>query len=285
MVNQRQKDKRLLKQVVTKADTFLSAIQINDKSSDLILANNLYNMPCEKGIELIKKAGIKVDCLITSPPYNVGIPYANYKDNKPYKDYINWLKELFKSCQDIMTVGGTVAINVGDGKNGSISTHSDIIQFMTRELDYVMVSTIIWSKNTTTSRRSWGSFKSPRCPSFPTPFEYILLFRYKDKYHEGGKEDITVTNKEFIDNSLAIWTIAPEKASKLNHPAPFPLNLPLRIIQQMTYRNDLVLDIFSGSGTTAIAAQMLDRRYIGFELSQEYHKIALNRLEKYSEAA
>jgi DNA modification methylase len=284
-VNQKQKDKRLLSQGVTKVNTFLSAIQFNQQSNDLISVNNLYNMPCEKGIELIKIAGIKVDCLITSPPYNVGISYANYKDNKPYKEYINWLKGIFKSCQDIMTVGGTVAINVGDGKNGSICKHSDIIQFMTRELDYVMVSTIIWNKNTITSRTSWGSFKSPSCPSFPTPFEYILLFRYKDKYHKGKKEDITVTNNEFVENSLAIWNIATEKAYKLKHPAPFPLNLPLRIIQQMTYRNNIVLDIFSGSGTTAMAAKMLDRRFIGFELSSEYHKIALNRLEKYSEAA
>jgi DNA modification methylase len=285
MVNQKQKNKGLLNQVATKAKTSLSAIHINQQSSDLISVNNLYNMPCEKGIELIKIAGIKVDCLITSPPYNLNIPYANYQDNKPDTEYINWLKEIFKNCQDIMTIGGTVAINVGDGKNGRICIHSDIFQFMTKELDYVMISTIIWNKNTTTKRTAWGSWMSPSCPSFPTPFEYILLFRYKDKFHKGNKEDITVTREEFIQNSSAIWNIAPEKASKLKHPAPFPVNIPMRIIQQMTYRNDLVLDIFSGAGTTAIAAQMLDRRFIGFELSPEYHKIALNRLEKYSKAA
>jgi modification methylase len=276
---------RLLTYPTTKADAFIPAAQKPSQSNNIIAANNLYNMPCEEGIGLIKEAGIKVDCLITSPPYNADIPYADYKDNKPYSEYINWLKEIFKSCQDIMTVGGTLAINVGDGNNGATPIHSDIIQFMTRELDYVMRSTIIWNKNTTTSRTSWGSFKSPSCPSFPTPFEYIVLFRYKDRYHRGKKEDITVTREEFVENSLAIWNIGTEKASKLKHPAPFPLKLPQRIIQQMTYRNDLVLDIFSGTGTTAIAAQMLDRRFIGFELSPEYHKIAIDRLGRYSEAA
>lgn len=252
--------------------------EVVSSSSPAVSANNLYNIRCEEGIELIKASGIKVDSIITSIPYNVDLSYADYRDNKPYAEYIEWLKDIFGNCQEILPVGATIAINVGDGRNGRIATHSDIIQFMTKELDYVMVATIIWNKNTVSRRNTWGSWMQPSCPSFPTPFEYILLFRYKDRRCKKFKGKATVTKEEFITNSSAMWTFKPETGRSKIHPATFPEELPRRIIQQMTYEDDLVLDIFSGTGTTAVAAKKLNRRYIGFELSDSYHNYAVNRL-------
>ncbi len=162
----------------------------------------------------------------------------------------------------------------------SVPTHSDIIQFMTKELDYILIATIIWYKQQISNPCSWGSFLSPSCPSFPTPFEYILIFRYKEKKHIGNKIDITVTKEEFITNSRALWTFAPEmKMKQIGHPAAFPEELPYRLIQQLTYKNDTIMDPFSGAGTTALVAKKLERNYIGFELSPVYHNIALKRLE------
>jgi DNA modification methylase len=253
--------------------------------------NTLYNTPCEEGIQLLKDSNVFADLICCSPPYNVNLgdnkynknPYDLYKDNKDHTEYISWLKNIFSDCQDILKEGATVCINIGDGKNGGVPTHSDIIQFMSKDLNYIPVTTIIWDKGNCSSRTSWGSWQSPSNPSFPTPFEYILIFRYKDRNHTGNKEDITVTRDEFITNSLAIWKFGTEKLSKVGHPAAFPLELPKRCIQQLTYKGDLVIDIFSGAGTTAMAAKGLCRQYIGFELSAQYHALANQRISTITE--
>jgi len=255
------------------------------------MLNSLHNIPCEEGIQLLKDKGFLVDMICCSPPYNVNLgdnkynkkPYDLYKDNKDHKEYINWLTTIFSDCQSILKEGATVCINIGDGKNGSVPTHSDIIQFMSKQLEYVPVTTIIWDKGNCSNRTSWGSWLSPSNPSFPTPFEYILVFRYKDRHHNGNKEDITVLKDEYITNSLALWRFGTEKLSKVGHPAAFPLELPKRCIQQLTYKGDTVVDIFSGSGTTAMAAKGLGRQYIGFELSAQYHDLASQRIETINE--
>lgn len=250
------------------------------------MINQVHNITCEEGIQRLKDQGIKADCIVTSPPYNVNLgdnkynknPYDMYKDNKDHWEYIKWLKGIFSECQFILKEGASVCINIGDGRNGNVPTHSDIIQFMSRDLEYIPVTTIIWNKKNCSSRTAWGSWLSPSNPSFPTPFEYILVFRYKDRNHKGNKEDITVTSDEFVDNSLAYWKFGTEKLSKVGHPAAFPIELPKRCIQQLTYAGDTVIDIFSGSGTTAMAARGLHRNFIGFEMSKDYYELSLNRL-------
>ena len=116
-----------------------------------------------------------VDLVVTSPPYNVDLgynahhknPYDLYQDNKSHHDYIDWLHSIFGNIKPKLVSGGRICLNIGDGKNGAVPTHSDIIQFMTKELDYLMMSTIIWNKNTTGNRTAWGSYMSPSSPSFP----------------------------------------------------------------------------------------------------------------------
>lgn len=237
-----------------------------------LLLNKIYNMSCENGIKRLKQQNIKIDCIVTSPPYNVDKGYDYYKDTKPYDSYIKWLRDIFDDCRNILKKGSSVCINIGDQKNGSIPTHSHIIQFMLK-LDYKLLTTIIWNKKHVSSRTSWGSWMSPSCPYFPTPFEYILVFRYKSLRHKGDKENIDIKKEDFIKNSLALWEIASEKKQK-DHPARFPEELPKRLIQQLTYKNDIVMDIFSGSGTTCYVAKQLSRRYIGFEISKEYHELS-----------
>lgn len=253
------------------------------------MLNQIFNIPWEQGVKQLTASNTLIDCIVTSPPYNVDLgnnkynknPYDLYRDNKDHWEYISWLKTLFQATQGFLREGATVAINIGDGKNGAVPTHSDIIQFMTRELDFVMMTTILWNKNCVSSRTAWGSFKSPSCPSFPTPFEYLLLFRYKTKYNcspNACEENITMGKDEFITNSLAIWEFSGERITKVGHPAAYPVELPYRVIQQMTYKGDVVFDPFMGSGTTAIAAKKLERNYIGFELSPEYHQLSQKRL-------
>ena len=155
---------------------------------------------------------------------------------------------------------------------------------MTNELKYLMKATIIWNKNQIGNRLAWGSWKSPSNPSFPTPFEYILVFANEDQKKEGKKKLITLSKEEFIENSLAIWTFSPEhKMAKYDHPSMFPTELPYRLIQQLSYRNDIVLDIFSGAGTTCLAAAKLYRRWIGIEMSKKYVEESTERVNRYTD--
>lgn len=248
----------------------------------IIEPNNIYNIDCEKGIPLLQDSSI--DLVITSPPYNVNLNeikqgYDIYNDNIEHKDYIDWLKKLFESLYPKMKKGGRIVINIGDGKNGAIPTTSDIIQFM-KDLNYIPFTHIIWNKKHTNSRTAWGSWLSPSCPSFPTPFEHILVFcKETNKLCHKGNTDLT--KREFTDYSLAMWEFPPEKNQKnYNHSAMFPEELPYRCIKMLSYIGDTILDIFSGTGTTCKVAKDLNRNYIGFELSKDYYETSLSRLNK-----
>ena len=229
-----------------------------------------------------------IDLLITSPPYNVNLgfnkkhknPYDLYQDNRPYQEYLDWLQSIFGKVKDKMVTGGRVCINIGDKANGSVPTHSDIIQFMTHELSYVLMTTLVWNKNQTGNRTAWGSYMSPSSPSFPTPFEYILVFAKDTKKKVGDKDKITVHKDDFIKNAWGMWTFAPEtRQKKMGLNAMFPVELPKRLIEMLSYREDVVFDPFSGLGTTCLTAKCLERNYIGFEMSVDYCKKSRARVK------
>lgn len=227
-----------------------------------------------------------LDLTVTSPPYNVNLgknkynnnPYDLYNDNKPHKDYISWLREVFSQIYIKTKKGGRCVINVGDGENGKVATHSDIIQMM-KEIGWIPMATIIWEKNNVSSRTAWGSFNSPSSPSFPTPFEYILVFAKETlKIQEKGETDLE--KQEFVDWSLSLWKMKTESIKKIGHPAPFPEELVKRCLKMLTYKNAIVYDPFMGSGTTAVVCKKLYRIYIGSEISTDYCNDAQKRLNQ-----
>ena len=244
----------------------------------------LVNGDCEACIQYVEDASINL--VVTSPPYNVDLgnnkynknPYDLYNDNKDHREYIAWLTSIFGKIKPKLVEGGRVCINIGDGKNGAIPTSSDIIQFMSNDLGYINLAHIIWDKHSMASRTAWGSFMSPSCPSYPCGFEHILVFGNNDKkLHTKGDTDLT--KEEFILYANSYWSFAPEtKAEKIGHPAPFPVELPSRCIKMNTFIGETVLDPFMGSGTTGIASRKLGRKFIGFELSEDYFKIACDRI-------
>jgi len=263
-----------------------------------------------------------VDIIITSPPYNVNLGqnkfrdksrgYDTYDDNMPYTEYLQWMTKLFYACNRVLKIGGRLCIDIGDGSNGSIPTHSDFTYILTGRnecgqrlsegdsyyddrnkqwvrfdkspsSDYApfqMMTTIVWDKKQIGSSVAWGSYQSPSCPSFPTQFEFIIVMAKETKHHEGDKSKITVEGKEFQRNSRALWSFPPEtQMMKLyGHPACFPEELPKRLLQQLTYEDDIVLDPFSGAGTTCTVAKKLKRRFIGIEMSEKYYDASLKRL-------
>jgi site-specific DNA-methyltransferase (adenine-specific) len=148
---------------------------------------------------------------------------------------------------------------------------------MTSELNYIPITTIIWQKNNVSNRTSWGSFLSPSCPSFPTPFEYVLVFCKENRKLQYSGE-IDIERQEFIDWSLSYWEIAPEKGKKVGHPAPFPIELPKRLLKLFSYKNSLVYDPFMGSGTTALACIKNNRNFVGSEISQQYCELIDKRI-------
>ncbi|HHV27984.1 MAG TPA: site-specific DNA-methyltransferase [Tissierellia bacterium] len=253
---------------------------------DKLEFNNIYNVPCEEGINLLEENS--VDLVVTSPPYNVDLgnnkynknPYDLYNDNKEHHEYISWLKEVFGNIYFKLKSGGRVCINVGDGKNGAIPTHSDIIQMMTKELNYIPMTIILWDKCQTSNRAAWGSWLSPSSPSFPRPFEYILVFAKENKKLQ-YKGDTDLTREEFIEYSNGLWKFAPEtRQKKIGHPAMFPEELPKRLIKMFSWTDAVVLDPFAGAGTTLKVAKELGRKYIGFDISKEYCDITEKRLNE-----
>ena len=244
----------------------------------------LLNEDCIKTIKRLKDN--KIDCVITSPPYNVDLgnnkynktPYSLYKDNKEHSEYIEWLRSIFCELQPKIVEGGRVCINIGDGKNGSVPTSSDIIHFM-NDLSYILVAHIIWMKNQVGNRTAWGSYMSPSCPSYPCPFEHILIFaKGNKKLQHKGETDLT--KEEFSKFAFGLWTFKPEtKAKEIGHPAPFPKELPYRLIKMNTYIGDTIYDPFMGSGTTGVVCKELNRNFIGSELDSKYYNIAIERIK------
>lgn len=239
--------------------------------------------------------------------------YESYDDNMPYDEYLRWIGTLFYACNRVLKTGGRLCVNIGDGANGSIPTHVDFThmlvneigqskdmdgrlvyysdlerQWLTTEVNpdgiepFKMMTTIVWNKNQIGASTAWGSFQSPSQPSFPTQFEFVIVVAKGKTKHEGDKSKISISKDDFIKNSRALWTFPPEtQMMKLyNHPAMFPEELPRRLIDHLTYEDDVVLDPFSGAGTTCAVAKKMNRRYIGFEMSKFYHEEATQRLSE-----
>jgi len=227
-----------------------------------------------------------VNCAITSPPYNVNLGNNKFKkegynssdDNLPYKEYLTWIKNITDLSYSKLADDGRICINIGDGKNGSIPTHSDFIQIL-KDKGFNMLTTLIWNKNNTSNRTAWGSYMSASCPSFPRCFEYILVAcKQKRLSHKGNS---TISKEEFIEFSNGMWNVKPEPNQKeIGHPAIYPIEIPYRLIQMLTYENDIVLDMFMGSGSTGIACINTNRKFIGIELDEKYYDISCKRIEE-----
>lgn len=247
--------------------------------------NTIYNESCLETLKRIPDGFL--DITVTSPPYNVNLGnnkyndfgYDEYNDNIPFGEYIDMLEECFYGVKRATKEGGRCCINIGDAKNGKVMTHVAISNFMIG-MGWVPITTIVWEKQNISNRTSWGSFRSPVNPSFPTPFEYILIFgNGTDRLQGEGGTDIS--KQEFIENSLAIWRFNGENSSVTGHPAAYPIKLPYRLIRQLAWSGSVVYDPFMGSGTTAIAAKLAKCSYIGSEISAHYCDVAKRRIAPY----
>lgn len=216
-----------------------------------------------------------IDLIVTSPPYNLDIGYANNKDNLTYTDYLNWTTDWIWLSKRVLKPDGRICINIPIETNltGKRFIQHDYISILETSLMHRMAN-ITWDKRNVTRRTAWGSWMSPSFPVVNNPLECILVYYKENPRHAGTKENADITREEFIEYTMGVWNMASAKKSKVGHPAPFPEELPYRCMKLFSYKGDLVLDPFMGSGTTARVAKRLERNYIGFDISQQYCDMA-----------
>jgi site-specific DNA-methyltransferase (adenine-specific) len=234
----------------------------------------IFNKSAEKMDDLIDNC---VSLTVTSPPYNVGkLSDSDLSDD----DYWKLIEQCFKEVYRVTESGGRLVINVANlGRKPYIPFSNMFTQIML-DLGFLMRGEIIWQKSKGANANfAWGSWLSASNPVIRDIHEYCLVFS-KDGMSKGVKGVSTLEKEEFMDSTLSIWNINPARAKKIGHPAPFPIELAERFINLYSYEKDLVLDPFIGSGTTAIAAQKLNRHYVGYEINDEYCELAETRIKE-----
>jgi len=219
-----------------------------------------------------------IHLMVTSPPYNVG---KDYDLDLGLEEYRNLLSDVCREVYRKLVVGGRACVNVANlGRRPYIPIHSYLIADML-EIGFLMRGEVIWDKAASAgSSTAWGSWKSATNPVMRDVHEYILVFSKGSMGRSGEGRTSTITRDEFLEYTKSIWSFPAESATRVGHPAPFPEELPRRLIQLYTFKGDVVLDPFCGSGTTCVAAMKSNRHYIGFDNSEEYVKLSRERIRK-----
>ena len=222
-----------------------------------------------------------VHIAITSPPYNLDKPYSNHNDLMDYNEYLDWTGRVWKETNRVLVKGGRLCINMGENKRQSITypTYSAFIQQCV-DLKMLYRGTIIWNKNSAAKHCAWGSWNSCSNPHIVPRHEYIIIFSKRQWKLEGNPADGDLDSEEFMKYTRSVWVFTPESKKKIGHPAPFPEELPYRLIKFYSYKGNIILDMFAGSGTTGLVARKLERNFILIDNSMEYCKLAAKRLER-----
>ncbi|MCG2813627.1 MAG: site-specific DNA-methyltransferase, partial [Thermodesulfovibrionales bacterium] len=220
-----------------------------------------------------------IHLMITSPPYNVG---KVYDENLTMMEYRTFLKNVWKEVKRVLVPGGRACINVANlGRKPYIPLHSYIIEDML-EIGFLMRGEIIWNKASSASpSTAWGSWLSAGNPVLRDIHEYILIFSKESFSRKRGNKKDTIAKEDFLEWTKSVWTFPAVSARSIGHPAPFPEELPHRLIQLYTFKGDVILDPFCGSGTACLTALKDDRHYIGYDIEPSYVKLANQRIKEH----
>jgi DNA modification methylase len=234
-----------------------------------------------------------VALVVTSPPYYAGKQYEEELDRdgvpSSYLEYLELLEAVFRECVAKLEPGGRIAVNVANlGRRPYRSLASDIVRILQDELGLLLRGEVVWQKGEgATGSCAWGSFRSAASPTLRDLTERVVIAskgRFDRAKSVNARRELglpyrnTVTADEFMAATLDVWQIPPESAKRVQHPAPFPVELPERLILLNTFEDDLVLDPFMGSGSTLVAAARHGRRYVGYDLDPAYCEIAERRV-------
>lgn len=238
-------------------------------------------------------ASNSVALVVTSPPYFAGKEYEEALGTghipATYVDYMEMLTDVFADCKRALEPGGRIAVNVANlGRRPYRSLSADVIWILQDRLRFLLRGEIIWQKAQGAGGScAWGSFQSAANPVLRDLSERIIVAskgRFdratsrRERQELGRPSKVSIYKDEFMEATTDLWDIPPEQANRVGHPAPFPVQLPQRLIDLYTYEGDLVLDPFMGSGTTAVAAVRTDRHFIGYDTDPGYVRLAEDRV-------
>lgn len=235
---------------------------------------------CHDSRNMIQLPNKSVHLMITSPPYNVG---KDYDEDLSLEEYKSLLGDVLQETHRVLVDGGRACVNIANiGRKPYIPLHSYIIE-LALDCDFLMRGEVIWDKSASAGQScAWGSWQSASNPVLRDVHEYILIFS-KGSYHRHPIRQNTIGRDDFMEATKSIWKMPAASAKREQHPAPFPLELPLRLINLYSYAGDTVLDPFMGGGTTAIASLKSERHFIGYDLNPDYVAIAENKIRKAKE--
>lgn len=233
---------------------------------------------CKTSERMKELPSSSVHLMVTSPPYNVG---KDYDDNLSLEEYLELLKRVFTETYRVLVPGGRACINVANlGRKPYIPLNSYLNDLM-RGCGFLMRGEVLWDKGSSASpSTAWGTYLQARNPVLRDVHEYILVF-CKGSFTRPNPENraSTIARDEFLEYTKSVWHFPAERARKIGHPAPFPVDLPYRLVQLYTFDGEVVLDPFAGSGTTCVAALKSGRRYVAYEIEKEYCKLAERRIQ------
>jgi len=218
-----------------------------------------------------------VHLMVTSPPYNVG---KEYDADLSLDEYLGLLERVFREVHRVLVDGGRACVNVANvGRKPYIPLHLHVAEVMAAA-GFAMRGEIIWDKSASAGgSTAWGSWKSPANPTLRDVHEYILVFSKGTfgRLRPDGRKP-TITRDDFLELTKSVWRFPTASARKVGHPAPFPVELPRRLIELYTFSGEVVLDPFMGSGQTALAALAAGRRFTGYEKDAKYHALCNRRI-------
>ena len=241
---------------------------------------NLNTIYCKSSEIMDELPDNSIHLMVTSPPYNVS---KEYDENLSLDEYLNLLSTVWRETYRVLVPGGRACINVANlGRKPYIPLHSYIIEDM-QEIGYFMRGEIIWNKAASSSpSTAWGSWLSAANPVLRDIHEYILIFSKESFSRKKGDNENTISKEEFLEWTKSVWTFPAVSARQIGHPAPFPEELPHRLIQLYTFKGEVVLDPFAGSGSACLAAIKDERSYIGYDVNPEYVNLAEKRILNHS---